>query len=268
MLKVVSSREVIISEKMKEKGANYIIIEDILSDEKAFAIQSDDFLAVQSVSKPMWVWMNDEVGSNEFEDMIREFLLLVGDKSLSSIIGEKEIVYRIANMYCSKHMVEYSAGMSMKTYICKGVNSNSYFEDGISLIKAKNIHRDIIANFLAEENLTTQDEEILSIANKLIDTDDLYLLDSNNAIVAMAYVAQRTPIYARITGVFVPTEHRLQGYATKLIAHLSQTIIEQGLIPMLFTNESNDVSNHVYKNVGYHQVGTMQNIRFSNVNRK
>ncbi len=58
-----------------------------------------------------------------------------------------------------------------------------------------------------------------------------------------------------INGVYTPPENRCQGYATALVAHLSQHLLDLGYkFVNLFTDLENPTSNSIYQKIGYHPV--------------
>lgn len=51
--------------------------------------------------------------------------------------------------------------------------------------------------------------------------------------------------------VFTPREHRGHGYASWVVAKLSQDFLDRGLTPRLYTDQANPISNKVYQRIGY-----------------
>jgi predicted GNAT family acetyltransferase len=81
--------------------------------------------------------------------------------------------------------------------------------------------------------------------------------------VAMAAYGGNTPHGARVYGVYTPMELRRLGYATNLTARLSQRILDSGRqYCFLYTDVANPTSNHIYRKVGYRQVGDWDQFKF------
>lgn len=59
---------------------------------------------------------------------------------------------------------------------------------------------------------------------------------------------------ARIGPVYTPKEHRGHGYASSAVAEISQLILDQGVRPILFTDQANPTSNAIYHALGYRPV--------------
>lgn len=68
--------------------------------------------------------------------------------------------------------------------------------------------------------------------------------------------ASGTDSVARISGVYTPPEQRGKGYASAMVAHLSQLQLDQGKkMCCLHADARNPVSNSIYRKIGYEFVG-------------
>jgi predicted GNAT family acetyltransferase len=77
---------------------------------------------------------------------------------------------------------------------------------------------------------------------------------SDNAPVAMARVVGGTKEGIRISLVYTPPENRGKGYASSLVAKLSQLQLDSGRkYCFLFTNAANPTSNKIYQRIGYEE---------------
>ena len=72
---------------------------------------------------------------------------------------------------------------------------------------------------------------------------------------SIAVAQGRTPRGVRIGYVYTPPEHRRRGYATALVARLSQRVLDEGrAFCVLYTDRTNPTSNAIYRRVGYEPV--------------
>jgi predicted GNAT family acetyltransferase len=84
----------------------------------------------------------------------------------------------------------------------------------------------------------------------------LVVWEDHGQVVAMAGYAGPTPTGIRIAPVYTPPPERRRGYASALVAALSQWLLDQGRARcFLFTDLSNPTSNKIYQAVGYRPVG-------------
>lgn len=84
-----------------------------------------------------------------------------------------------------------------------------------------------------------------------LDDGSLVVWD-DEGIVAMAAAAGRTMHAARIGFVYTPPERRGRGYASALVAALSQRLLDEGRSRCcLYTDLANPTSNAIYQRLGY-----------------
>lgn len=70
-----------------------------------------------------------------------------------------------------------------------------------------------------------------------------------------------SPVYSKITSVYTLPQHRRRGYAINLVHHVTQTILDDGLIPILYTNADYRASNECYRKIGYEEVGSLCTVK-------
>jgi hypothetical protein len=81
--------------------------------------------------------------------------------------------------------------------------------------------------------------------------------------VSLTAVGGRTPHGARVGPVYTPPERRGRGYASSLVAAVSQAQLDAGRRSLyLFTDLANPTSNHIYQAIGYEPVRDVADWRF------
>ena len=87
------------------------------------------------------------------------------------------------------------------------------------------------------------------------ESSGMYLWQDEGQIVSLAGYGGPTPHGARIGPVYTPPEARGHGYASALVADLSQRLLDEGRqFVFLFTNLANPTANHIYQEIGYQPV--------------
>ncbi|HUK50107.1 MAG TPA: GNAT family N-acetyltransferase [Terriglobales bacterium] len=92
-----------------------------------------------------------------------------------------------------------------------------------------------------------------SITNveQLMKDERLYVWD-DLGIRAIAAISNPTSRWVRISLVYTPPQFREKGYASALVATLSQAMLNVGReFCYLFTDLSNPISNRIYMDIGY-----------------
>ena len=68
---------------------------------------------------------------------------------------------------------------------------------------------------------------------------------------------------ATISLVYTPKELRGHGYASRIVAKLSQKLLDDGKAKCnLFTDLSNSTSNSIYQKIGYAFIGESMHVHF------
>jgi predicted GNAT family acetyltransferase len=90
-----------------------------------------------------------------------------------------------------------------------------------------------------------------------------YLWEDAGEVVAFACAGGPTPRGIRIGPVYTPLDLRGRGYASNLVAAVSQLQLASGRsFCFLFTNLANPTSNHIYQAIGYAPVVDFDEYRF------
>jgi predicted GNAT family acetyltransferase len=72
--------------------------------------------------------------------------------------------------------------------------------------------------------------------------------------VSLAAYGNPTPNGIRIGPVYTPPEHRRHGYASALVAALSERLLAERRFCFLFTDLANPTANRIYEQIGYRRV--------------
>ncbi len=103
-------------------------------------------------------------------------------------------------------------------------------------------------------------EKLISLQTQ---TENLFVWE-DGVIVSMAAKTRETDHGAVISMVYTPIEKRGRGYASNLVAALSERLFKQGYaFCALFTDLANPTSNAIYRKIGYYPVADMDQYLFS-----
>jgi GNAT superfamily N-acetyltransferase len=95
-------------------------------------------------------------------------------------------------------------------------------------------------------------EDAERTAARLVELDDLLIWEDEGRPVSMAAIMRRTPLSSTVALVYTPPALRGRGYASAVVAHLSQRELDRGAEwCSLFTDLANPTSNHIYAQLGY-----------------
>lgn len=91
----------------------------------------------------------------------------------------------------------------------------------------------------------------------------VFVWEKDGEAVAMAMKIRPIAHSITINGVYTPPENRRNGYATALVAHLSQHLLDLGYSFInLYTDLDNPTSNKIYQKIGYHPVSDFRMVTY------
>lgn len=103
-----------------------------------------------------------------------------------------------------------------------------------------------------EEAMPNESLDVAATIDRYLANDSLHLWEHEGQPVACAAAQGRTPNGIRVSYVYTPPAQRARGFASNLVAALSQKMLDSGLRHcFLFTDAANPTSNHIYQEVGY-----------------
>jgi uncharacterized protein len=174
---------------------------------------------------------------------------------IPGVCGPQESCKRFSHYWNLKTQKSPRLEMSMRIYRLDQLETAS-FNAGVM----KNAGEDDISRliewtrqFNQETQLRDQMDE-KTIVEGYVREQRLYIWEDGEAR-AMAGYAGPTPNGLRVNMVYTPPEFRRQGYATSLVAALSQKILDSGKkFCFLYTDLFNPTSNGIYQKIGYQPV--------------
>lgn len=120
------------------------------------------------------------------------------------------------------------------------------------------------AAFSAEATPGSAEGDVAAVVTRWLSSESRQLvLWEDGEAAAMAGAAGPTPQGIRIGAVYTPPGRRRRGYASALVAALSQAQLDAGRrYCFLYTDLGNPTSNHIYQAIGYEPVVDIAELRF------
>jgi len=158
-------------------------------------------------------------------------------------------------------------GMHQGIYQLDNVIHPDY--EGGSMVLAEDKHFDLVREFsfgfikdcFPGENKENEADEA---AARNIKNKTLFLWKNlSGEFVSMAANNRESKNGATISWVYTPPQHRNHGYGSKIVASLSQKMLNNGkAFCNLFTDLLNPTSNSIYQKVGYKKIGESMHFKF------
>ena len=188
------------------------------------------------------------------------------DSEISGINAEREISRMFANEYCKIGNKSWKVRLEMRILVLENI-LESNLRDDVTYRKAEMKDKDILLEMLKEirreiVNEEMSDEEALEKFDKSME-NGYYILEKEGKIVAQASINKQLLNGKLVGSVFTVKNERGKGYAYNLVYRLSKDILENGAkYCALFTDDSNQISNHVYEKIGYRRIADVTEIKF------
>ena len=91
----------------------------------------------------------------------------------------------------------------------------------------------------------------------MIEDGNLFVWRNDDGKIVATASRGATGKFGKVSSVYTLPEHRRRGYAINLVRGVTQLIMNDGLIPTLYTDGNYSASNECYKKIGYQQVGML-----------
>lgn len=188
------------------------------------------------------------------------------DASLLGVNAEKEIANKFAKYYCEISNFNFKIHKPLRILLLTELE-NANLNEELVLRKASVSDKDILIKFIkdfyeeavAEEYTDDQIEEKFNAYFRR----GYYVLEKKGKIVAQAVFARDLKKGKCISGVYTQKEERGKGYAYNLIYRISKKALDEGTeYCVLYTDDENPISNHVYEKIGYRRMVDCEDIDF------
>lgn len=268
MISFENVKDVLNSHPFILEEVRFNLLHRISDDNSSLLMRREDkrvIIAQSGPEFPVWIWTDDSLTEEEQSELTEDFFNLFSDRSKLTIVAKPVIAELLAKDYALKRKIAWRVKVLLEAYHCPKTLIPQNVSGEISKPSIDDI--DIIADFFAGFiydcfNKSTSSDKQIEAAKKHIQHGNLYVLRVSDEIVSMANIAHRSPRHARINQVYTPQQKRKHGYASALVARLSQKIIDEGRVPMLYADLTNPDSNKVYQGIGYIASGKVSEVSF------
>jgi hypothetical protein len=181
--------------------------------------------------------------------------------------GRKDVSTRFAELWSEQHGLTFHAEMKTRVYELLSVNHPEGIPGSMRLAVLDDVDlvSDWISAFHTESLPSDPPRDNRRNVEIRIRENMFYLWEDQGKIVSMAAKARPVRNGITVNAVYTPPEHRRKGYATILVAQLSQLLMDEGWkFCTLFTDLGNPTSNSIYQKVGYNPICDFRQYRFQN----
>lgn len=113
------------------------------------------------------------------------------------------------------------------------------------------------------ENEYKDEQRMADMSARIVTTDRSFVWEVDGKTVSMAAIGRQTRGGVAVFGVYTPKEFRKRGFASAVVAQLSEQQLKGGReFCVLYTDASNPTSNKIYQDIGYKIIGDSKYFAF------
>ena len=203
---------------------------------------------------PVWIWMPDDASEEEMEksyQLARENKLLTGEYHFN-------VKYALAEYFikqAAEEGLKMKISRNMYAYDCLNpISPKAEADGGIHRCEMKDLEELVVFldAFHNEIGIDRQDiKGYRKDAEAFIQSGNMYLWKDGrgNSVASCKYAPSGD--MASINLVFTRLESRRKHYAENLVYQVTMKAIEEGYVPMLYTDADYVASNVCYEKIGY-----------------
>ena len=207
--------------------------------------------------------------TNNISDVLYKFAakeIYKIDDNLNGVNAEVELADKFAKYYSAIANKEAKLNFPMRILLLKELDKAELI-DNVLFRKANQKDEAILLKYLEEfqqEALGEYiDEKTLKERLNSYFKKGYFVLEKDEKIVSQAVISRELTKGKTISEVYTPKEFRGKSYAYNLIYRISKQILEEGAeFCVLYTDDNNPISNHVYEKIGYKRMVDTKDIKF------
>jgi len=189
-------------------------------------------------------------------------------REIPGVTTEKKLAEYFAKEYTLHKGITFKTTMSQRIYELTAVNSDIQEVGIVRLLDEKDIHFfpywaeafNAAGSYGNTEMSIPQEADpyLYRIASKKI-----YILEDNGIPVSMAGFTRVMQTAIGVAFVYTPPYERRKGYATSIVAQISQLALNKGFTKcVLYTDLANPTSNSIYQKIGYRPICDSLQLKF------
>lgn len=260
-------KETLSQQSFLREEVRFDLLNTICEGELAASLQTGDGGAVVlgNPGRNIWLWVDGDRGSAYASEAIGELAERLKGAALPGVVAAPESAKIFCEVYCRKSGASAKLNFSLMSYFCPAVKTPQGVPGRMET--AGKEHAETVADFICCFNRDCfhtegEREQAFASAQDMIGAGKLMLWQANGKTVCMAAAIRRSARHVRIGFVYTPPEERSKGYASALVATVSQGILDEGLMPVLYADLANPASNKAYRNIGYIPAGQVDEYSF------
>lgn len=190
------------------------------------------------------------------------------DREIPGVTTEKTLAEYFAKEYTLSKGITFKTVMNQRIYELTAVNPGIQKPGTVRLLDNKDIHffpywaeAFNAAGIYGKTEMSIPQEAAPYLYR--IESKKIYILEDNGIPVSMAGYTRVMQTAIGVAFVYTPPYERSKGYATSIVAQISQLALDKGFTKcVLYTDLANPTSNSIYQKIGYKPVCDSLQLQF------
>ena len=182
---------------------------------------------------------------------------------LSGVVAETTLARRFAEAFAG--IGKYRRHLSMNIMRLDKVNPIAKAQGNIRLLQQSDLYFEPYWERAFQEECKVEVFDLQTNYQRAFDrlqADDHFIWQDEHPV-AQAYHARSTQNGAGVSGVYTPPQYRGRGYASSLVAEMSEIFLSRGYqFCFLFADAENPISCSIYRKIGYYDLCVFEEIDF------
>jgi uncharacterized protein len=177
---------------------------------------------------------------------------------IPGFVSEKNTALKLTDVWCDLNGSDHEIRMKQRIYKLDHVNDIPIPDGRLVKVRDNDIQllAEWIIGFTEETGVNTLfGHDALERAKDMISNENyIYFWEVDGCPVSMARGGRWTDNGITVNFVYTPKQYRKKGYASAVVAKISDILLNEFDFCTLYTDLDNPTSNKIYKNIGYKPV--------------
>lgn len=253
-------------EFQKDKYKFYLISLNLKYDTVMIYSDEDSYIVCRGQEGlPTWIWTKDNIDISKVDEIKNIMDLYLTDRDKDNFTCKKELYDLLVNTGYDK--LNNGHYFEMGTLHCKETRKPKEC-DGYITIPTQD-EKPILVKYWYDDSKEMNSTSPISIeqaeedVQNMIDSKKFYIWKNNEDKIVCMVNYSIVDGQAKLSHVYTPVEERGKGYAANLIYSVTNKLLSEGLVPLLYTDYNYIPSNKAYINAGYIDTGILINFSCS-----
>lgn len=258
-------------EFQKDKYKFYLILLNLKSESVMLYSDEENYVICRGiVGLPTWIWTKDGFDISKLEEIKNAMDLYLTDADKDKFTCKKELYdLLVSTGYDKLNTDDY---FEMGTLFCRKTKQPRQCDGYITIPKLN--EKTTLVKYWYDDSMEMNGVTPISMeqaeedVQRMIDSNKFYIWKNNDDKIVCMVNYSIVDGQAKLSHVYTPVEERGKGYAANLIYTVTKNLLEQGLVPLLYTDYNYIPSNKAYINAGYEDTGILINFSCSKEKKK